>query len=184
MTAAHTDNGRSITTRCDLTQRRQPRRARVITSFAVVAMVLAGAACSGDDDPTTDVKVVDLGEEQVGDCLLVGEEIDAQVSSLPVIDCAEPHSHEIFATLNMDDDPEDFPVYPGTEALEAVAERECLTAFEDYVGISPFDSELFYSWLVPTLDSWTKFDDRIVLCVASTLDNSLLPPGSIEGSKR
>jgi hypothetical protein len=153
-----------------------------LLALAVAGTSLLVAGCSGDDDPTTDVDVVELGDEQVGDCLLIGTEIDAQVSSLPVIDCNEEHSHEIFAALTMSD--EDFEVYPGVEALEAVAERECLTEFEDYVGISPFDSELFYSWLVPTLDSWTQFEDRIVLCVAGNFDSEPLPPGSIKDSKR
>ena len=42
-------------------------------------------------------------------------------------------------------------VYPGFEALEADAQAQCLAAFEPYVGINPFDSDLFVSWLVPTL---------------------------------
>lgn len=159
---------------------RAGRGTRNVLATALAAVTLLVSACSDDDDPTTDVKVEDIDEDRVGECLLVGTEIDPQVSSLPTIDCAEPHTHEIFAAVRMSDD--DFPVYPGVEALEAVAERECLTAFEDYVGISPFDSELFYSWLVPTLDSWTKFDDRIVLCVASRYDNAPLT-GSIEGAR-
>jgi hypothetical protein len=163
-------------------ERRRPPAARVaLVVAAVAAFALVGGGCS-DDDPTEDVKVVDLGKDEVGRCLLVGPEIDEQVATLPLIDCSEEHSHEIFASLTMSD--EDFDVYPGTDALEVVAERECLTAFDTYVGISPFDSELFYSWLVPTLDSWTKSGDRVVLCVAGNHDSALLPPGSIKGTKR
>lgn len=150
-----------------------------VAATAILGFIALG--CSGDDDGTEDVKVVEIGKEQVGDCLLV-ESDESLVTSLPVIDCALEHSHEIFAVLEMTDD--DFPVYPGTDALEAVAERECLTEFEDYVGISPFDSQYFYSWLVPTLDSWTRFTDRDVLCVAGNQDAAPLPPGSIKDSRR
>lgn len=150
---------------------------------ATAALGILTLGCSGDDDTTDDVKVVEIGEDQVGRCLLV-ESDDALVTSLPMIDCSEEHSHEIFAVLTMTD--EEFPVYPGTEALEAVAERECLTEFEDYVGISPFDSQYFYSWLVPTLESWTntRFLDRVILCVAGNHDAAPLPPGSIKDSRR
>ena len=33
------------------------------------------------------------------------------------------------------------------------------------VGISAFDSELFFSWLLPTLDSWDRRNDREIVCV-------------------
>jgi hypothetical protein len=36
-------------------------------------------------------------------------------------------------------------VYPGFEALELEAQARCLGEFEEYVGRSAFDSELFYS---------------------------------------
>ena len=51
---------------------------------------------------------------------------------------------------------------------------ECLEAFEPFVGTSPFDSALSYSWLVPTLQSWNEEDDREVLCVLMNRDGTPL----------
>ena len=46
-------------------------------------------------------------------------------------------------------------VCPDLEALGQFAQTECLGTFEPYVGVGAFDSEQFYTWFVPTLDSWT-----------------------------
>lgn len=121
----------------------------------VVALSLA-AGCSGDDgDP-----VINLADTAVGTCLDFGDTVDAEVTSLPTVLCGDPHSHEIFAILTTAE-----ATYPGFEALEAEAQAGCLGEFEDYVGISAFDSELFFSWLVPTLNSWDRDDDRQIICV-------------------
>lgn len=65
-------------------------------------------------------------------------------------------------------------VYPGFEALEQFAQTECLGAFEPYVGVSAFDSALFYSWFVPTLDGWNDADDREIICVLGRHDAALM----------
>ena len=93
-------------------------------------------------------------------CMEVDELMPAEVETLPIIDCAEPHSHEIYATIESPAE-----VFPGVEALGDFAEVKCLEAFEPFVGTSPFDSSLSYTWLVPTLQSWNEKDDREVLCV-------------------
>ena len=69
-------------------------------------------------------------------------------------------------------------VYPGFDVLEQFAQAECLASFEPYVGVGAFDSKLFYSWFVPTLDGWNDADDREVLCVLGRQDAALMT-GSI-----
>lgn len=125
--------------------------------FALCVAVLVGGACSGDDDGEP---VVDLGQSAVGTCLQFGTEIGETVERLPAVPCDEQHSHEIIAVADSA-----AKTYPGFEALEAEAQAVCLGAFEDYVGISAFDSELFFSWLLPTLDSWDRRNDREIVCV-------------------
>lgn len=105
-----------------------------------------------------------------GQCLLVDEALGAEVSKLPVVECTKPHSHEIFATV--EDATSD--VYPGLTALETFAERECYGDFEGFVGISPFDSSLFITWIVPSLDGWNVDDDRKVLCILGRQDGGQL----------
>lgn len=121
------------------------------------ALVGALTACSSGDDGEP---VIDLGPTAVGTCLDFDDSIGAEVDRLPEVPCEDPHSHEIFAVKLSAAD-----TYPGFEALEADAQAQCLGAFDEYVGISAFDSELFFSWLVPTLTSWDKENDREIVCV-------------------
>lgn len=143
-------------------------------ALAVVVLVVAGA-CSDDEDGEP---VIDLGSSAIGTCLDVGDTVGADIERLPVVPCEEPHSHEIFAVFDSAADS-----YPGFDALEAEAQALCLGAFEEYVGISAFDSDLFYSWLVPTLTSWDKNDDTEIVCVAGE-DNDAPLVGSVEGLAR
>lgn len=135
---------------------RTPRRAAALVLACAVVV-----ACSGDDDRAA----TELGDEGVGICLDVADDVGAEIVDLPTIGCDEPHTHEIYAVVESTADP-----YPGFEALEDEAQVACLAAFEPYVGISPFDSTLFYSWMVPTLASWEDPElgergDREIICV-------------------
>lgn len=149
----------------------------IFTRFAaLIGVVVVVASCSGDDDNRADV--IDIGASAVGTCLDFDADVGAEVTELPTIDCAEPHSHEIFAVVVSDE-----TVYPGFEALETTAQAKCLGQFEEYVGISAFDSALFSSWLVPTLTSWDREDDREIICVIG--DGAGAPlVGSVRDSNR
>jgi hypothetical protein len=129
--------------------------------------VLATVGCSGDDDPDGVVEEdpLGLGERGPGTCLDFDDEVGAEITSLPVVPCTVSHSHEIYA---VEDHPAD--VYPGFGELEDFAQRVCLAAFEPYVGANPFDSSLFHTWLVPTLDGWNDEDDREIVCVLGSHD--------------
>ena len=132
----------------------------------VFAAALAVPACS-DDDGGEDA--IGLGDGAVGTCLLFADDVGAEVDELPVVDCSVEHSHEIFAVLEHPDE-----VYPGFDVLEDFAQTECLGSFEPYVGVGAFDSELFYSWLVPSLDGWNDAEDREILCVLGRQDAALM----------
>ena len=152
------------------------RRWRLLALTVLISAPVV-TACSGDDGLTA----TDLGDEGVGTCLTLDDTVGAEISSLPAVECTEAHSHEIFAVVLSDAD-----TYPGFEALEDTAQVECLNAFEDYVGISAFDSNLFYSWMVPTLASWEDTDigergDREILCVVGSGDGEPLN-SSVKGT--
>jgi hypothetical protein len=140
----------------------------------VAGLVLAGAACSDDDESP----VVDLQPESVGVCLDFPDDVGEQVTELPEVECGVGHTHEIIALVNSESD-----VYPGFEALEAEAQGVCLAEFEPYVGINPFDSDLFVSWLVPTLTTWDRDDDRQIVCVVGNANGAELV-GTVENSAR
>jgi hypothetical protein len=141
---------------------------------AAVVFPLVVSSCSNDDGEA----VVDLPASAVGTCLDFGDQIDAEVTELPAVPCSEPHTHEIYAIVVSE-----AATYPGLEALEADAQAKCLGEFEDYVGVSAFDSELFFSWLVPTLNSWDRENDRQIVCVIGEGNGAPLV-GSVRGVAR
>jgi hypothetical protein len=157
-------------------------RRRVVLAGALAALAFVGSACNGDDDDeATNVDEQAVLEIETNTaapvCMKVSENLPPEVETLPIIDCAEGHTHEIYATI---DSPED--VFPGVDALGAFAQVKCLEAFEPFVGTSPFDSVLSYTWLVPTLASWNSEDDREVLCVLMNRDQTELV-GTMRGAK-
>lgn len=146
--------------------------------LCVVTLVLVLAACSGGDD-TSEKPVLDVGDDGPGTCLDVGDELGAEVTKLPVIECAKPHTDEVYAVVQYDKG----DVFPGLEALETFAQQVCVREFEPYVGMSAFDSSLNFTYLTPTLGSWNDKDDRAVLCVLR--DGASAPlTGSMKGSGR
>lgn len=147
----------------------------------VAAMVLLVGACSGGDDGIDGEPVIEVGADGPGTCLDVPLDQGPEIDKLPVRDCGEQHTHEIYSVPVLGD--EEFPVYPGFDQLESFAQAACLRDFEDYVGISAFDSDLFYSWIVPTLNSWEAEDDREVICVAGNNNGAPLV-GTIRNSQR
>jgi hypothetical protein len=155
------------------------RRRQFVAFIAALAIIATG--CRGSDGPPEPEPedAVDATENDIGRCLRFSEAIDALVEKLPYINCTEPHTHEIYAVKKYEEN----KVYPGFNELEDEARLACLSAFEGYVGRSAFDSSLFYSWLVPTLDGWNDPDieDRTTLCVLGMGDNSALTE-SVEGS--
>ena len=151
-----------------------------LPALSPLALVVGGvlvctlfAACSGVDhgDP-----VIKLSDEQVGTCLDFPPDTGPDIPSLPAVPCDVEHSHEIFAVIDYQpDDPESgADLYPSFEELERFSQAECLTLFEPYVGVGAFDSSLFYSWIVPTLTSWDKSDDRQVICVVGNQNGAPL----------
>jgi len=145
--------------------------ATLVVAFAVAVLA---TSCSRDDGES----VIDLPPTTIGTCVDFGDTIGADVTELPEVPCEDPHTHEIYAIKVVDAD-----TYPGFDALEADAQAQCLGAFDDYVGISAFDSELFFSWLVPTLTSWDKYDDRQIICLIGE-DNGAPLVGSVRNINR
>lgn len=137
-------------------------------------------ACSDDGG----APVLELAKKGEGTCLMAGLDIGPEVTEIPVVSCDGEHSHELYAVVPYKNlaAPEQSDVFPGLAALDTFAERECIARFEKYVGVSPFDSTLLFSWLVPTLASWNNNDDRDILCVVGLFDSKMLT-GSVRDSK-
>lgn len=160
---------------------------RAALALPLVALVLS-AACSGDDgaERGSDGRIVEAGDVSVyelltGDCMSPPEEVQAGIEEVTAVPCAEPHTQEVFATIDYEL-PEDNDDFPGDDEIGAFAESACLDPFADYVGVDYIDSSLFLTYLVPTVRSWNEEGDREIVCIAQTTGEEL--QGSVEGSER
>lgn len=144
------------------------RRRRSATVLAALTLLLA--AC-GSSEPAGDVFSL-----AVGDCF-DDPEAGTQVSSVPLIDCSEPHDNQVFAVFDLPDGP-----FPGDAAVQETADLGCMERFESYVGTQYAVSALFLSSLSPTQGSWNDRDDREVICFLWEPDAKLV--GSQRGSGR
>lgn len=158
--------------------------ARTIRATAAMgaAAALTLSACS-DDEPQRDdegnvtesADAADVYDIQVGDC--VGDFGDAdEVTDVSVGPCEEEHSQEVYLISEIPDGE-----FPGEEAFRAQAEDECVVEFETFVGVAWEESELDYTWLQPTEESWGQ-DDRELVCLV--YDPAGPTTGSFEGANR
>lgn len=98
-------------------------------------------------------------ELAVGDCLRSIDE-GREVTSLPLVPCAEPHDGEVYDSFPLPDGD-----YPGEEAVLTAAETGCIDRFQTFVGVPFDDSVLEVFYYTPTRRSWTLAGDREVVCV-------------------
>ena len=144
-------------------------------TMGLVAAFLT-AACSGGDGPMREAGqpgVVRSGslsvfELMVGDCLADPSEaaIPSEVDALDAVPCSQPHRLEVFAVVAVEagDD-----LYPGESVVTAQADAGCLGAFPGYTGVEYFaQSALYFTYIYPTLDSWSANDDRDIVCVVGS----------------
>ncbi|TDQ51596.1 septum formation family protein [Actinorugispora endophytica] len=145
---------------------------RGAAATAIAGTVLALSGCGILEQLAGD----DVFTLVVGDCLSssTGE---GEVSSVPTVDCAEPHDSEVYASHMIADG-----AYPGEDAIYTEAEEVCTTEFETFVGMAYLDSELDFEYLYPTEDSWNELDDREILCMV--VDPAGQTTGSLEGAAR
>ncbi|MGH9187372.1 MAG: septum formation family protein [Acidimicrobiales bacterium] len=162
----------------------------------LLGMSLLASACSddeasrGDDGAITEAGDVDAFDARVGDCLRVDEDnLTQEFEQLPAVPCAEEHSHEIYAVVDMaeQDEGERFTrgaAYPGESVLMEDAQSVCAAEFEPYVGTDYVNSGLFFTYLVPSVQSWQEEDerDRTIVCLVSGTGEP--ETGSVKGSQR
>ena len=152
------------------------RRLAALATISLAAVALTGCsiitqALNGGESDVFSIKV--------GDCLN-DEAASGEISTVPIVDCDEPHDSEIYASIIMDDDE-----YPGESATIDFADQACYDEFEDFVGISYDDSKYGFATLYPSDESWAG-GDREVLCRIALGDESgdiIKVEGSLEDVK-
>lgn len=143
----------------------------------VLALLLAGTACSGDDGeepasttppPTAPADPpASLYDLEAGDCFSgLGRNQDLRVR---IRACTRPHQAEVYGALALT-----APRFPGVEVLRQRAATDCAQRFAGYTGepAGP-GTDLAFVEVVPTLDSWAA-GDRRALCVALGVDGAPL----------
>ena len=82
----------------------------------------------------------------------------------------------MFALLDLSVVSSDFSAavaYPGDSAVSAAAFDACLDEFERFVGV-PWDSSVLgMDAFTPTFEGWNEAGDRIINCVAFSLNDDL-----------
>ena len=155
-------------------------RCATVLAAALVVPLLGGCSLFGDDDEAAGVSVFSI---KPGQCFEGQTEVKAQQSELPEVECAEDHAQESYAVIEYQADSGDQAgdTYPGDDALAKFANGACAGEYGKYVGVDYLDSELFYTYLLPSARSWED-DDRSVICFVTSAGEPL--QGSVKGSKR
>ena len=77
------------------------RTAPFLLTLGVVALAACGGDDSGDPREPHDVPVLEIqASRRHPVCLKITEDLPDEVETLPVIDCAVPHTHEAYATVD------------------------------------------------------------------------------------
>ncbi|WP_436890806.1 septum formation family protein [Nocardiopsis dassonvillei] len=124
-----------------------------------------------------DPEDTDVFDIFLGDCLTEFGEGEDEISSVPKIDCAEPHVYEVYHVENI----EDSGAYPGETSVSDSAQELCEEAFEPFVGVDYYSSSLYVLPLFPTAAGW-EAGDREVLCLIYEPDVDTT--GTLAGSNR
>ncbi len=162
-------------------------RVRSVTGLAVtLGVALALGGCATGEAPGTAAMPTPTADPfvlSVGDCVASVEENGptpapsaAPLESLPVADCSEPHSLEVFASFVLPSGP-----FPGDSLIIDAATDGCLAEFESFVGLPAYESTLSVKSVYPTQNSWLN-GDREVLCLIS--DPAGPTTGSLHGAQR
>lgn len=140
--------------------RRDPRV--LLLLVAALPLVAGCGLFGGADDEQEGVRSIKPGQ-----CFLVPKEVKAQVADLGSVPCNEPHDRESFAVLPYEppDAETDGEVFPGDDALITFADGRCAEAFGNYSGVPYLDSDLYFTYLLPSPRSW-QVGDREVVCFA------------------
>ncbi|HEY7451922.1 MAG TPA: septum formation family protein [Candidatus Limnocylindria bacterium] len=132
-------------------------------------------AAAESEAPPAVGEMVSVFELEVGLCFDDPAE-SAQVFEVMSLDCGVAHDNEVYYLFDHDGS-----TFPGDAAMAASADDGCEGAFEAYVGIPYLESALYYTYLIPTQESWDD-GDREIVCVIYEPGEKLT--GSMEGAAR
>jgi hypothetical protein len=156
----------------------------VTAALATAVLLVAGTtACSdaGEEVATTTTttvattttvglpagaEAVGLRELEAGQCFeQPRDDPGAEDRAVWVVDCTDPHTHEVYAVVSYDGQTVKGGGYPGTTVVQDWAEQTCYAGFEAFVGrawtTSSFDIETWW----PSEESWGRSDRKVICTV-------------------
>ncbi len=146
----------------------------------LIAVVLIGGvlfnARRDDSGAITDGGTLQVNDLQVGDCF--NTDTAEEVGDVDAVPCGDPHTYELFHVFSLTDSGS----YPTDSAFSDQIDAACMPAFNEYVGIDFFDSELYYSALTPTESGWDDGDHEAQCIVHNEQETELT--GSQRGTGR
>lgn len=126
------------------------RRAQGVAFGMVAGLAFLLTGCGGGSS---------VFQMEVGTCFNDEGDVGTvqEVSSVPVVDCDEPHDNEVFALVDLADG--EFPADVADQA-QVICDGE---VFTEYLGIPMLESEYSAMTIYPTSETWAD-GDREVVC--------------------
>jgi hypothetical protein len=144
------------------------------SSSAVASLPQASSPASQAASPPP---VVGVGQCFDTDQFAAGSAID--LSSVRIVDCAQPHQQEVYAIAEQPADPG--APYPGDDVLGAFAEDSCLMAFTNYTGLDYRSSHYDIANARPDKAAWDR-GERTIICALHDVDFAELTGSAKAGS--
>ena len=149
------------------------RRAVTIGTVLLAGIALSGCSLLNTFVGDTPEGEVDAFSIKVGDCLNDAT-ISEEVTTVPFVECSEPHDSEVFARTDTTGD-----VFPGNDTLETALATFCRgDVFTQFIGVAYADSMYDTSGYFPSSDSWAN-GDRELLC--TVWDPNAQVTGTLQG---
>ena len=141
------------------------------TTTSAPAEVGVTTAPAGPPPGASEVGLRDL---EPGDCFDLVDDPVAADRAVWLIDCAEPHSHEVYEVVDYEgEDAGGGMPYPGVPVVQNWAEEACYDRFEAFVGTRWTLSELEIEVWWPSEESWDLMDRSVICTVFSPTGDPL-----------
>jgi hypothetical protein len=141
------------------------------TTTAPEARPGATTAPAGPPPGATEAGLRDL---EVGNCFDLVDDPVAADRAVWLLDCAEPHSHEVYDVVEYEGEGAGGGMpYPGVAVVQNWSEDQCYQRFEGFVGTRWTLSELEIEVWWPSAESWDLMDRSVICTVFSPTGDPL-----------
>jgi hypothetical protein len=99
-------------------------------------------------------------EGDIGDCFAADPQLDQVDLNTTPVDCTQPHTHQLYARLMLDDKP-----YPGRQVLIDTAHQYCDSALNSHINPDVLNYDSSYQPIFPSQAGWDEDNDRNIFCL-------------------